>query len=165
MKEYEKKFHKWYVEVNYDVYKETGAIVLVQENHTVVSDTAIAEEVVGSAPNKGFQIIRDEIQKRTYNLLGGKGRVLANLITKKDSDTNILKTTIKELSKQSETAIQTTTDTLTLLEENGLISVKADGVSRTIFVNPGIGHRGNRYRENQLIGEMGAFSKEAGKQK
>lgn len=161
MKLMEEKHHKWYIEVDYDEFKRSGSIV---HKAGLVPDVEIAKEVIGGAPDNGFQIFRNEIEQRALSLLGSKGKILAHLICKKDND-NILQSSIKYIAKDTGTSIQTVMDFLDLFLENGLISVKVCGYERRIFVNPGLGHRGSRFRERKLLNEMEIFDKEAKKER
>lgn len=161
MKKSEEKYHKWYQEVDYEEFQRSGNIV---HKEGIVSDECIAKGMIGGAPNTGFQIVRTEMLIRAFSLFGGKGRVLAYLIQEKDKE-NLLRTSIKEISDFTKASIQTVTDALKLFWNNGLISVQTSGSFRYIFVNPGIGHFGNRIREKSLMNNMEAFDKNAKKQK
>lgn len=148
-----------YVQIDSEQFVDTGEIVTVG---VPIKRDELAATLIDSAPNQGFTIFRDVIMHRVLKNLGVKGKILAYLLKKKP-ETNILGTSVKEISIGSETSVQAVSDCLKMLEEIGAISIKSTGPIKEIFVNPGVAHRGNRWREKALMNEFAKFEKEAKK--
>lgn len=161
VKELIDKRAKRYIEIDSKAYVETGDIVTIG---LPIKRDELVQGLIDKTPNTGFHIFRDTIMYRMLNLIGAKGKIAASIMKEK-RETNILYTSIKEIADDSGTSVQAVTDCLKLFEEHGLIAVKKDGVRREIFINPGIAHRGNRYREKALMYEFGQFAKEAEKER
>lgn len=148
-----------YIEVDSEQYVETGEIVT--KGLPIKRDDLVAG-LVDKAPNTGFSIFRDTIMFRMLDNLGAKGKVMSYLIRHNSID-NLQTTTIKDISKKAGVSIQTVSDCLKMLEEIGVISVSNEYCKKDIFLNPGIAHRGNRYREKVLMEAFEEHCKEVKK--
>lgn len=151
------KMAKRYVEIDSEVYADFGEIVMIGK--PVTRDDIVAT-LIDKAPNTGFHIFRDEIMCRALRAVGVKGKIVAYLIQNK-SETNILRTTIKEIATEEDVSVQAVSDCLKMLEKIGIISVKSNGYVKDIFINPGLSHRGTRYRERVLMNEFEKFDKKS----
>lgn len=154
----EKKARR-YVEIDSERWVDYGEIVRIGEP---LKREDIVASLIDKAPNTGFHIFRDEIMCRALRAVGVKGKIVANLIQYK-SETNILRTTIKKIATQESVSVQAVSDCLKMLEKIGVVSVKSDGYMKDIFINPGLSHRGTRYREKALMQEFERFDKEVKK--
>lgn len=148
---------KRYIEIDSPTYVETGEIVT--KGVPIKRDELVAG-LVDKAPNTGFHIFRDVIMCRMLRNIGVKGKIVAYLMDKMPAS-NVIKCTIREISKEAGVSVQAVYDCLKMLEDIGVICVKEDAQVREIFVNPGLCHRGDRYREKALMVEMTKFAKEA----
>lgn len=148
---------KRYIEIDSSTYVETGEIVT--KGVPIKRDDLVAG-LIDKAPNTGFHIFRDTIMCRTLRNIGVKGKIVAYLLDKTPAS-NIITCTIKRISEEAGVSVQAVYDCLKMLEDIGVICVKEDAQMREIFVNPGLCHRGDRYREKALMVEMSKFAKEA----
>lgn len=139
-----------YVKIDGAAYRKNGEIRMISRP---MSDMELVQDI-GHAPKGSFEITRTNMMYRLIDLIGGKkGKLVNHLLKKKDID-NCLNSTNSDLSKQLGLSLHTVIDTMTMLEENGLLARH----EKVIMINPSLLHKGSTKREQILLKKFNKIS-------
>lgn len=113
----------------------------------IVGDIIIADVAVKEVPRVGFAITYLSTIVQLIDNIGNKKMQVVKYVLQKMDTNNILIETIREISKNSGTSVQTVQETLRLLESAGIIARKTGAV----MLSPKLIHKGNAKRERYLM--------------
>lgn len=135
-----------YVKIDAKALKETGEI-------KIISEPIEAEQIVKKVPRNGFEITYLAYFCDLFDKLGGKKYVVFKYIIENKNTENQLIITNRELAQKCNVGINTVTDTLKLLKEANLISVRTGA----IMLLPKLAHRGGDKKEAYLMQKFESF--------
>lgn len=113
----------------------------------IVGDIIIADVAVKEVPRVGFAITYLSTIVQLIDNIGNKKMQVVKYVLQKMDTNNILIETVREISKNSGTSVQTVQETLRLLESAGIIARKTGAV----MLSPKLIHKGNAKRERYLM--------------
>ena len=133
-------------------------ITAISEEKTYVDketgEEITAQTIIKRIDRKGFEITYLAYVFELFELLGNrKMQVFKTILENKNID-NQLMITVRELAERSKVSLRTVHQTLTTLEEKGLIKRRTGG----IMVIPKLAHKGNGQREKNLMLKFQEFN-------
>lgn len=135
-----------YVKIDAKALHETGEV-------RIISEPIEAEQIVKKVPRNGFEITYLAYFCDLFDKLGGKKYVVFKYIIEHKNSDNQLIITNRELAEKCNVGINTVTDTIKLLKEANLISVRTGA----IMLLPKLAHRGSDRKEAYLMQKFEAF--------
>lgn len=119
----------------------------------VIGEPIEAEEIIKKVPRNGFEITYLAYFVDLFDKLGGKKYIVFKYIIENKNSDNQLIITNRELSAKTGVSLKTVSDTLKILKEANLISVRTG----SIMLLPKLAHRGSDKREAYLMQKFETF--------
>ena len=113
----------------------------------IIGSVRCVDVVLKEIPRTGFAITYLSTIINMIESIGNKKMQVVKYILQNMDSNNKLSETVREVAKGSECSIQTVHETLTLLENCGVIARKTG----TIMLSPKLAHKGNAARERFLM--------------
>ena len=113
----------------------------------IIGSVRCVDVVLKEVPRTGFAITYLSTIINMIESIGNKKMQVVKYILQNMDSNNKLSETVREVAKGSECSIQTVHETLTLLENCGVIARKTG----TIMLSPKLAHKGNAARERFLM--------------
>ena len=135
---------------------------MTYEGEDVWVNKRTGEEITADSVSKrvgrsGFMITYMAYMLDVFELLGTKKmQVMKYILKNMDKKSNMLIITTEQLSKSTKTSRPVVSETLKILEENGLV-VRKIGI---IMLNPKIAHKGTEGKERYLLTKFTSFNDE-----
>lgn len=118
-------------------------------------ETIETVEIMKPISRQGFMITYLAEIIRLIDELGNKKlQIVKYILENMDKSNNSMFCTVRELAKETNTSLQTVTDTLKILDKAGIIKRRSGG----IMINPKLIHRGNNKKEKALLTRFYSFS-------
>jgi len=128
--------------------KEQEYYIQVDENGTpVTGEIKSVDVVVKEIPRSGFAITYLSTIINMIESIGNKKMQVVKYILQNMDSNNKLSETVREISKGSGCSLQTVQETLTLLENCGVVARKTG----TVMLSPKLIHKGNAQKERYLM--------------
>lgn len=135
-----------YVKIDAKALHETGEV-------KIIGEPIEAEQIVKKVPRNGFEITYLAYFCDLFDKLGGKKYVVFKYIIEHKNADNQLIITNRELAEKTKTSLQTVSDTIRLLKEARLITVRTGA----IMLLPRLAHRGSDRKEAYLMQKFETF--------
>ena len=113
----------------------------------IIGDIKKVDVVIKEIPRTGFAITYLSTIINMIESIGNKKMQVVKYILQNMDSNNKLSETVREISKGSGCSVQTVHETLTLLENCGVVARKTG----TVMLSPKLLHKGNSSRERFLM--------------